>query len=102
MNEQVEQALSAKKPDLARLCADNAVRRLAVFGSALSNDFRPTSDVDLLVEFDEGRTPGLAFFRLQRHLSELLGRVVDLNTPAMLDDTFRGKVIGSSVEIYAH
>ena len=43
------------------------IRRLAVFGSALREDFRPDSDLDLLVEFEPGRTPGLAFFEIQEH-----------------------------------
>src|SRR4051794_22909616 len=47
---------------LAEFCRRNLIRRLSVFGSALRDDFTPDSDVDLLVEFEPGATPGLAFF----------------------------------------
>jgi len=66
---------------LARFCRKHHIRRLALFGSILRADFQPDSDIDVLVEFEPGQTPGLGFFAIQDELSELLGHPVDLNTP---------------------
>ena len=77
---------------LATLCRRFHVRRLAFFGSVLRSDFGPASDVDVLVEFEPERTPGLAFFALQHELTELLGRAVDLNMPDDLPTAFRSEV----------
>ena len=64
-------------------------------------DFRPDSDVDVLVEFEPGHTPGLAFFRIERELSDLLGRTVDLNTPRDLSRHFRDRVRREAEVLYA-
>jgi predicted nucleotidyltransferase len=76
------------------------VRRASFFGSVLRDDFTPDSDVDILVEFEPDRTPGLAFFTLQDQLSLSLGRSVDLETPAFISGYFRDDVLRSSVEFY--
>jgi uncharacterized protein len=78
---------------LANFCRHNHIRRLALFGSVLRDDFRPDSDVDVLVEFEPDHIPGLRFFALERELSEILGRKVDLNTPGFLSPYFRGQVL---------
>lgn len=66
-------------------CQTHAISRLRLFGSAVRGDFDSLrSDVDLLVEYETGRHPGLDHFRIAEELSELFGRKVDLNTPAML------------------
>lgn len=78
---------------LEEFCRRNGIRRLAFFGSVLREDFSSESDVDVLVEFESGRVPGLRFFRLERELSELLGRKVDLNTPQFLSPYFRDRVL---------
>src|SRR5437870_3356040 len=80
------------KQKIADFCRRHHIRRLAVFGSALRDDFRSDSDLDVLVEFDPGHTPGLAFFAMERELSDLLGRKVDLNTPQFLSPYFRDTV----------
>ena len=69
--------ISVDRVRLTELCRRNQICRLAVFGSALREDFGPNSDVDVLVEFEPGRTPGLAFFSMQDELGELLNRVRD-------------------------
>jgi uncharacterized protein len=51
--------ISVDQQRVAQFCQENGVRRLAVFGSALRDDFGPASDIDVLVEFDAGRTPGV-------------------------------------------
>jgi len=86
---------------LASLCERRGIVNLAVFGSALRDDFTPESDIDLLVEFAPGATPGLAFFTIQRELSELFGVPVDLNTPAWLSPAIREEAVGRSRTLYA-
>lgn len=81
---------------LADFCRQNGVGRLAVFGSALRDEFGPGSDVDVLIEFGPGRTPGLRFFGLQEELSRLFDRTVDLHTPASLSRYFRSQVLSEA------
>lgn len=82
--------------ELGAFCRRNHIRRLAFFGSILREDFGPDSDVDVLVEFHEGHTPGLRFFTMERELSELLGRKVDLHTPGFLSPYFRDEVMAEA------
>ena len=89
------------KEKIADFCRRHHIRRLAVFGSALREDFRPDSDLDVLVEFDPEHTPGLAFFGMEQELSELLGRKVDLNTPQFLSPYFRDRVLAEAEVQYA-
>jgi len=77
-------------------CRRHHIRKLALFGSVLRDDFRPESDVDVLVEFEPGRTPGLAFFGMEIELSEILGRKVDLNTAGFLSKYFRDRVLAEA------
>jgi predicted nucleotidyltransferase len=69
---------------IAALCRRHRIRRLSLFGSVVRDDFGPDSDVDVLVEFEPGAVPGLAFFAIQDELAVELGRPVDLNTPGFL------------------
>ena len=78
---------------LAEFCRRNHIRKLAFFGSVLRDDFTPASDIDVLVEFEEGKTPGLEFFGMQEELGKILKRKVDLNTPGFLSRYFRDQVI---------
>jgi hypothetical protein len=91
------------KDDLARFCREHHVAELSLFGSALREDFRPDSDVDVLVEFERGHAPG--FFelaRMEETLSRMLGgRQVDLRTPRDLSRYFRDEVLASAVVQYA-
>lgn len=70
--------------EVADFCRRHHVRKLSFFGSVVRPDFGPASDVDVLVEFQEGHTPGLGFFAMERELGQILGRRVDLNTPGFL------------------
>jgi len=83
---------------LTEFCRRNRIRRLAFFGSVVREDFSPTSDVDVLVEFEPGYTPGLAFFAMQEELSKILGRKVDLNTTGFLSPYFRQQVQEEAVD----
>ena len=85
---------------IATFCRRHHVRRLALFGSVLREDFAPGSDVDVLVEFEPGHVPGLAFFDMERELSALLGRKVDLNTPGFLSRYFRDRVLAEAENQY--
>src|SRR5437899_10718042 len=91
-------AIDAQK--IARFCQDNGVRRLAVFCSALREDFTPASDIDLLVEYLPGHHPGLMLFRQQDELATLFGRSIDLHTPASLSRHFRDEVLAEALPIY--
>ena len=93
--------LSISEREIAAFCRRNFIRRLAVFGSVLRSDFRPDSDVDVLVDFEPGHTPGLKFIALERELSELIGRPVDLNTPGCLSRYFRDDVCATAKVVYA-
>ena len=86
---------------VAEFCKRNRVRKLSIFGSALRDDFRADSDLDVLVEFEPGHVPGLAFFAMENELSEILGRKVDLNTPQFLSRYFREQVLAEAEVQYA-
>jgi predicted nucleotidyltransferase len=85
---------------IADFCRHYHIRRLALFGSALRAELRLDSDLDVLVEFESGHTPGLAFFGMEQELTELLGRKVDLNTPQFLSPYFRDTVLAEAETQY--
>ncbi len=83
-------------------CRRNHIRRLSLFGSVLRDDFRPDSDIDVLVEFDPDQHIGLKIARMERELSAILGgRKVDLRTPAELSRYFRDEVLRDAQVQYA-
>lgn len=84
------------RKELAEFCRRNHIRKLAFFGSVLRDDFGPNSDIDILVEFEPGQTPGFAFFAMQEELGKILGRKVDLNTVGFLSKYFRDEVVRES------
>jgi predicted nucleotidyltransferase len=81
------------KGRITDFCRQHHIRKLAIFGSALRDDFGPDSDVDVLVEFEPGHVPGLAFFGIEQELSAILGRKVDLNTAGFLSPEIREVVL---------
>lgn len=87
--------ISIPKEQIAEFCRKHYIRRLALFGSVLRDDFGPNSDVDVLVEFDPDHIPGLIRLAgMEIELSDLLGgRKVDLNTPKFLSPHFRNVVL---------
>ena len=85
---------------IADFCRRHHVRRLAFFGSVLRTDFRPDSDVDVLVEFEAGKVPGLEFFDLQEELGAIVGRRVDLVTPGFLSRYIRNRVLREAEVAY--
>ena len=88
--------IAIDREKLAEFCRRNHIRKLALFGSVLRENFRPDSDVDVLVEFEPGHVPGLRFFGLEKELSEILGRKVDLNTASFLSPYFRSRVLAEA------
>jgi len=86
--------------EIAAFCRRNHIRRLALFGSVLRDDFTPDSDVDVLVEFEPTTQIGLRFFGLEEELGELLGRKVDLCTPGFLSKYFRDEAMAKAEPIY--
>lgn len=108
VREQPERQLSMSEPRIAipqeqieEFCRRHRIRKLALFGSVLRDDFGPASDVDVLVEFEPGHHLGFGFFDVEDELSALLGRTVDLNTPGFLSRYFREEVIRSAEVLYA-
>ena len=89
------------KDKLVEFCKKNYIRKLSIFGSAISGQLGPDSDIDLLVEFEEGHTPGLfTIVRMEMELTEVLGRKVDLRTPDDLSKYFREEVIRNAQLAY--
>lgn len=88
--------------EIAAFCRRHHIRRLALFGSVLRDDFTDESDVDVLVEFDPDHIPGFAFFDMQDELSVMFGRTVDLNTAGFLSPYFRDEVLSEAEDVYTH
>jgi len=96
--------ISVQKEKLAEFCRGHHISRLAVYGSVLRGDFAPESDVDVLVDFEPGCTPGFfKLFEMQEELSGLFGgRRIDLRTPQDLSRYFRDEVIANAEVHYVH
>ena len=90
------------KEKIAEFCRRNYIRKLALFGSALGDEFRPDSDIDLLVEFYPEHIPGLIRLAgMEIELTEIVGRKVDLRTEEDLSNYFRDEVVKSAEVQYA-
>jgi hypothetical protein len=86
--------------EIAAFCRRNHIRRLSLFGSILRDDFTPESDVDVLVEFEEGKTPGLQYYGFGDELTDMLGREVDCLTPDELSPYYRARVMAEAEALY--
>jgi predicted nucleotidyltransferase len=91
----MNKAISIPKDKIADFCKKHHIQRLAIYGSALRSDFKPESDIDILVDFVPGHTPGFfKLFKMESELSVLFGgRKVEIRTPQDLSKYFRTKVI---------
>ena len=100
----MNEAVSVPEDKLAQFCRRHNIERLSIFGSVLHGDFGPGSDLDILVEFLPGHTPGFfRFFEIQQQLSKIFdGRKVDLQTPQDLSRYFRDKVLEEAQVKYVH
>jgi predicted nucleotidyltransferase len=85
---------------IADFCRRHRIRRLALFGSILRDDFGPDSDVDVLVEFEPGARVGWDFVTIQDELGELFGRPVDLLTPGCIRPAYRDAILSSARNVY--
>ena len=94
--------IAIPRDEVAAICRRYHIRTLALFGSVLSEDFAPDSDVDVLVEFEPGKTPGFfTLARIARELSPLLGeREIDIRTPQDLSRYFRDEVVSTAFPVY--
>lgn len=90
------------KGELESFCHRNHITKMYLFGSALHDELKPDSDIDILVEFDKNHIPGLIDLAgMEIKLSEILGRKVDLRTPAELSRYFRDDVLKNARVEYA-
>jgi len=85
---------------ITQFCRQYHIRKLSFFGSVVRDDFKPHSDIDVLVDFEQGHIPGFDFFLMEAELSRLLGRKVDLQTVNFLSPEIRGSVLAEAVIIY--
>ena len=92
----VKDNIAVQREEIATFCRKHHISKLAFFGSVLRADFSPASDVDALVEFEPGFTPGLYFFAIEAQLSGILGRKVDLHTRASLSKYFREQALAEA------
>lgn len=87
-------SLNIDQDALSQFCRRHHIRRLSLFGSQLKGTARIDSDVDLLVEFEPGKIPGLlGLAGMEIELSALIGRTVDLRTAEDLSRYFRDEVL---------
>ncbi len=97
----IEQRIALPREAIAEFCQRHRIRKLSLFGSVLRDDFRPDSDIDVLVEFEPGQVPGLLRMAgLEIELAGILERKVDLRTPAELSRYFRQQVVEDAELIY--
>ena len=87
--------ITLSKEKIEEFCLRNRIRKLALFGSVLRDDFSPESDIDVLVEFEPGARVGFfELYDLEQELSALFGgKKVDINTPKCLSKYFRDEVL---------
>lgn len=98
----MKEELTMPEAAIHDFCRRHRIRRLSLFGSALTERFGPGSDVDLLVEFEPGARVSLfGMAALELELGSLLGRKVDLRTPQDLSRLFRDEVARNAAVLYA-
>ncbi|MBU0478066.1 nucleotidyltransferase domain-containing protein [bacterium] len=90
------------REELKIFCHKNHIKKLMLFGSALRDELKPNSDIDIIVEFNKKHTPGLmGFAGMEIELTEMIGRKIDLRTPAELSRYFREDVLSKARVEYA-
>ena len=94
--------INPPKDRIAQLCRRHHIRRMSLFGSVLRDDFRPDSDIDVLVEFEAGHTVGFDILDIEDELSQLFdGHKVDIVQEKYLNRWLRGRVLASAEVQYA-
>ena len=93
--------IQISQDNITDFCHRHHIYKLSLFGSVLRDDFRSDSDIDVLVEFESGKTPGFAIVTMQQELSNLMGgRTIDLRTPHELSRYIRDRVLSEAVVQY--
>lgn len=96
-----KQNIDIPNKKIAEFCRRHHIRRLALFGSALRDDFTPDSDIDILVEFEPGTRVGMIRLAgIELELSGILGRKVDMHTPGFISKYFRDQVLAEAEDQY--
>ncbi len=97
----IGEGIEVPRAALQALARKYHIRRLSLFGSAARGELRPDSDIDLLVEFEEGKGPSLwGMVEVQEQFSRLFGgRPVDLVTPVILENPFRRRTIEPDLKV---
>jgi len=96
-----ELAIPIPHEAIAAFCRKWGVRRLSFFGSVVRDDFDPErSDVDVLVQFQPGQTPGLAIVSAEDELAKILGRKVDMLTRAEVSRWMIKEVLAEAIDVY--
>ncbi|MHB9026747.1 MAG: nucleotidyltransferase family protein [Armatimonadota bacterium] len=94
--------LHINREQIAHFCRRHHIRKFAFFGSVLREDFRPDSDVDVLIEFEPEHIPGLIeLMAMQLEFSEMIGREADFRAPGDLHRSFRDRVVAEAEVLYA-
>ena len=87
---------------LSEFCKKHHIKKLSLFGSALRDEVRPESDIDMLVEFEEEYTPGLITLAgIEIELTDMINKKVDLRTAGDLSRYFRDEVVNTAEALYA-
>ena len=105
MREELQARLGVSEAQIAEFCQRWQLTELAVFGSVLRDDFRPDSDIDLLVRYGPApRRSLIDHIKLEEELTELLGRKVDLSSKLGVENSknwiIRKNILGSAEVIY--
>jgi predicted nucleotidyltransferase len=96
-----KERIDIRQEQIADFCQRNQIKKFAIYGSVLRDDFRPDSDIDILIDLESNHRIGLMqMARMEIELSKLIGRKVDLRTPQDLSRYFRDKVIETSEVLY--
>lgn len=97
----MELPIEIDRERIAAFCRDHHLTKLALFGSVLTDRFGPESDVDVLFEYDPEHVPSLfGVARMERELSDILGRKADMRTPQDLSRHFRDEVVSNALVQY--
>jgi predicted nucleotidyltransferase len=97
----IEDRVNLTKEQIADFCKKNHIKKFAFFGSVLLDDFRPDSDIDILIDLESGAPIGLfEMADMELELSDMIKRKVDLRTPQDLSKYFRNKVVEESKVLY--
>lgn len=97
------QNIIVPKQEIALICQKWNIQKLSLFGSVLRDDFTPTSDIDILIEFQTGKTIGfLKLHQLEQELSKIFdGRAIDLVTLKSINHRLRDRILAEAEVCYA-